>query len=212
MSRHTSRDILLSNISPFSSPSLTVSSAPVSPNPNANLKQRERTQLQIYQDMIGDINAPSPSPGLYHEIIAKEHQTTQRYWVSAISFCTLVASQVILCLGITVGAQMRLARSTISELAAINTAVAASIAVMKGFGMPEKKNTERARLRSLIERIKFTTGRLRAGVGDVDVEAEVEVVKKVFESAMDGGRITLEEFGVGVSGGVRVARGAYGKV
>lgn len=107
---------------------------------------------------------------------------------------------------------MRLARSTISELAAINTAVAASIAVMKGFGMPEKKNTERARLRSLIERIKFTTGRLRAGVGDVDVEAEVEVVKKVFESAMDGGRITLEEFGVGVSGGVRVARGAYGKV
>lgn len=207
MSRSKDQDILLSNMSPFSSPSLTVHSAPVSPNPNF----KYRSNLSIYQDAVGDIDAPSPNPGLYHSIVADEHCARRNYWISAMVFFTLVATQVCLCLGITVGAQMDLARSTISELAAINTAVAATIAVMKGFAMPVKKNVERQRLKGLIERIKAITSMIKAGE-DVDVRSEAEMVRRVYESAQDGGRMTLEEFGAGMSGGVRVARVAYGKV
>ena len=78
----------------------------------------------------------------------------------------------------------------ISVLAAVNTGVAATIAVLKGLGLPEKKAVERHRLLKVMERIRFTTRKLRAGLA-VDVEKEAAEVVKMHEDAEDEAQVLL---------------------
>ena len=92
---------------------------------------------------------------------------------------TCIAAQIILCLGIAIGAR-HFRKETISILAAINTGVAASIGVLKALGLPDKKAVERRKLQQLADRIRTTTRKLRAGF-DVDALAEADVARQTYE-------------------------------
>lgn len=113
---------------------------------------------------------------------------------------TMLAAQIILCLGITIGAQLHYTRDTISILAGINTGVAATIGVLKGLGLPEKKAVERNALRKTAERIRQTTRKLQSGFA-VDVVMEADEVMKMEENAVESAHVNLAGVDVPAGGG-----------
>jgi hypothetical protein len=142
--------------------------------------------LYVYQTLVGDISSPNLAKdgSLYDDIVHREHKA--RYWVllTALGFGILVATQIVLCLGIAIGAQTGLGKDTISILAGVNTGVAAGIAVLKGLGLPEKKIVEKHKLEKLAEKIRFTTRRIKAGL-DVDAAKEADDALKAHEEVED---------------------------
>lgn len=79
---------------------------------------------------------------------------------------------------------MGVTNNMISILAGVNTLVAAGIAALKALSLPDRKAAERLRLRQILERVEYTTRRLRAGL-KVDVEKEAEDIRTEFETAGD---------------------------
>ena len=155
-----------------------------------------RSVLQKYQLLVGDINAPADpnNDSLYAEIHHEERKATTWFFISGSTFFFCIFAQIILCLGIAVGAQFGLSRNQISELAAVNTAVAAVIAVLKGLSLPDKLGVERRKLQKIQDRIRRTTRKLRAGL-NVDVDVEAEVVTRMYEEAEDESHILVGEVG-----------------
>lgn len=84
------------------------------------------------------------------------------------------------CLGIVIGAQRGWKKDDISTLAAVNTGVAATIGVVKALSLPDKKGIECRKLRILVDRIRVTTRKLRAGI-DVDAALEADEVRKEYQ-------------------------------
>ena len=74
--------------------------------------------------------------------------------------------------------------NTITILAGVNTGVAASIAVLKGLGLPEKKIVERHKLNKILEKIRYTTRRIQAGL-EVDAAQEADDVFKAHDEVED---------------------------
>lgn len=112
----------------------------------------------------------------------------------------MIAAQIILCLGITIGAQMQLSNDQISILAGVNTGVAATIGVLKGLGLPEKKAVERNALRKAAEKIRATTRKLMSGVPVDPVKAADEVMQMEAE-AVENAHVNLAGVDVPSGGG-----------
>lgn len=184
------------------SPDLNITSfMPVSQTPGAT---KRYSQLEQYQILVGNVDAP-PSPveanqDLYHELVARERKATRLFWFTGILFFTAVAAQIALCLGIAVGAQMGFSNDSISVLAAINTFIAATIAMLKGLGLPEKKGVERTKLQRLIARIRTTTKKYRIGI-EVDANTEANDLRTIYEEAQDAAEVTISNASAGVQAG-----------
>ncbi|KAK5107711.1 hypothetical protein LTR62_000733 [Meristemomyces frigidus] len=142
--------------------------------------------LLVYQVLVGDVYAPNDSKddSVYHNIVYKERRSRFMALLTGVLFGILVATQIVLCLGIAIGAQTGVKMLTISILAGVNTGVAASIAVLKGLGLPEKKIVEMHKLGKLAEKIRFTTRRLKAGL-DVDAAAAADEAVKAVDEVED---------------------------
>ena len=111
----------------------------------------------------------------------------------------MIAAQIILCLGISIGAQMHLTRDTISILAAVNTGVAAVIGVLKGLGLPEKKAVERNALRKAADKVRTTTRKLMSGV-HLDAVKAADEVMRMEEEAVEKAHVNLAGNDVGDQG------------
>lgn len=155
-------------------------------SPTPTTSHANQDPLQMYQILVGDIHAPpnAQDDSLYHDIRAAERKATLYTYLTGFMFAVLVATQIVLCLGIAIGAQTGLTTMTISILAGVNTGVAAGIAVLKGLGLPEKKIVERHKLSKLAEKIRFTTRRLQAGL-NIDAAKEAEDVIKAHDEVED---------------------------
>ncbi|KAK3678921.1 hypothetical protein LTR78_001374 [Recurvomyces mirabilis] len=155
-----------------------------SPTPTTSHAMKD--PLQMYQVLVGDIHNPisAQDDSLYHDIIVAERKAKLMTWLTGFMFALLVAMQIVLCLGIAIGAQTGLTLMTISILAGVNTGVAAGIAVLKGLGLPEKKIVERHKLQKLAEKIRFTTRRLQAGL-NVDAAKEAEDAIRAHDEVED---------------------------
>jgi hypothetical protein len=152
------------------------------------------SSLQKYQVLAGDISAPEPTnphdESLYQTILAEKRRATLWFYITSILFFLMIAVQIVLCLGIAIGAQLSMGNGMISILAGVNTGVAATIGVLKGLGLPEKKAIQRRRLAKAAEKIRFTTRKLRAGL-PVNVVGEVEAVQRLEEEAVDSGHVDV---------------------
>lgn len=157
-------------------------------------KPKDLHPLQTFQTLIGDITSPpSANPNdesVYHTIIALEKKAKNQFHLTGALFFTTVSLQILLCLMITIGAQVGLSRESISIFAGVNTGVAALTGVLKGLGLPDKKGVERNRLTRAAERIRATTRKLRAGI-EVDAAAEAEEIIKLHDQAADEGHMDL---------------------
>ncbi|KAK5710134.1 hypothetical protein LTR17_019137 [Elasticomyces elasticus] len=156
----------------------------ITPSTTNNFTKRD--SLYVYKTLVGDVHAPNGTrdDSVYSDILKRERRARLYAIVSGFAFGILVAAQIILCLGIAIGAQLSLTMNEITILAGVNTGVAASIAVLKGLGMPEKKIVERHKLRKLAEKIRFTTRRLQAGL-EVDVAKEAEEAFRAHDEVED---------------------------
>ena len=96
-------------------------------------------------------------------------------------------------------------------MAAINTLVAATIGVLKGLGLPDKKDIERTKLQRLIERIKMTTKKYRIGI-DVDANTEAADLRKILEETEDSAEISGSSIGTALQGGMGAAKQEYKKI
>jgi hypothetical protein len=168
-------------------------SSPTSPSRPKDTTNRQ-SQLNIYQALVGDVYA-KPTPGLlddslYHEVVTRERFAKRHYMVSAFAFGLCVLAQIVLCLGITVGSQLGLKMYQITILAAVNTGVAAAIAVLKGLGLPEKKGVEKHKLEKIAEKIRFTTRKLKAGL-TIDAVKEAEDAVKQHEDVEDEAQVVM---------------------
>lgn len=172
---------------------------PVSPN-----SPRSISALESYQILVGDIDKPIDmnDDSLYHAIITEERRSKHWYIVTAILIYTAIAAQVILCLGIVVGAQRNLGNDEISILAAVNTAVAATIGVLKALGLPDKKSIERRKLQHLAERIRLTTRKLKAGL-IVDASEEADAVRKTYEQTEEEAQFETADFSNAAGAGLK---------
>lgn len=132
----------------------------------------------------------------------EERKSKHWYYVTAIAIYTSIAAQIILCLGIVVGAQRNLTNNQISELAAVNTGVAATIGVLKALGLPDKKAVERRKLQQLANRIRTTTRKLRAGLG-VDVVSEADEVRKTYEQTEDDAQFQAADISSAATTGLK---------
>lgn len=150
-----------------------------------------KSALFVYQTLVGDVTATSdPSDdSLYHEVTARERKVKIWFMLSGLAFGFCILAQIILCLGIAIGAQIGLDNDQISILAAVNTGVAATIAVLKGLGLPDKLAVERRKLQKIAERIRFTTRMLKAGL-TVDAEKEAKDLEKMQEECEDEAHVS----------------------
>jgi hypothetical protein len=98
----------------------------------------------------------------------------------------------------------------ISQLASVNTGIAVGIAVLKGFGLPEKKGMERMTLGKLTARVRQTTRKLKAGM-DVDASKEAEDVRIAFEGAEVDARFEGRDFVKAVEGGLAAGKAGWKK-
>lgn len=146
----------------------------------------KRDNLYVYQTLVGDVDSPHNlhDDSLYSDIILRERKAKYYVLFSTLAFFILIAAQIVLCLGIAIGAQTGLTDRTISIMAGVNTGVAASIAVLKGLGLPEKKIVEKHKLQKLAERIRYTTRRIKAGL-EVDAAKEADEVLKGHDEVED---------------------------
>lgn len=149
-------------------------------------KSNKLSALETYRVLVGDIDAP-PSPNLnnatYYQLVVEDERKARFVQIATgILIYTLVAAQVILCLGIAIGAQFSLTKNQISVLAASNTGVAVGIGVLKAMGLPDKKAVERRALEAIVQKIRYTTRKLKAGL-EVDAAAEAEELRKAYEAA-----------------------------
>ena len=171
------------------------------------LDDKRASVLSQYQILFGDVDAP-PSPTaecFYQEMVTQERHARQQYYISGFFFFFFVALQIILCLGITIGAQMGLTMDQISIMAGVNTAVAATIATLKGLGLPEKKGIERNKLHGIVERIKLTTKKIKAGL-EVDVKAEIDEVRVLHDTTEDNAQVTFADVGAAAKGAVNAVK------
>ncbi|TKA72378.1 hypothetical protein B0A55_06547 [Friedmanniomyces simplex] len=162
-------------------------------------KTSRKDSLYVYQTLIGDVHSPpgSSDDSLYHGVLKRERKAQLWTLLSGIAISFLIAAQIILCLGITIGAQVGLTKLQISILAGVNTGVAASIAVLKGLGLPEKKIVERHKLQKLAEKIRYTTRRIQAGL-DVDAAKEAEDAFRAHDEVEDEAMVLPNVADVGV--------------
>jgi len=167
----------------------TAETSPASPSSSP------KSPLAIYQTLVGDVSAKSSQDddSLYHDVVVRERRAKRYYILSGLAFALCVLAQIVLCLGIAIGAQVGLSKNAISILAGVNTGVAAGIAVMKGLGLPEKMAIERRKLQKVAEKIRFTTRRLKAGLA-VDAAQEADAVMKMEEEAEDEAQV-LQQVG-----------------
>lgn len=172
--------------------------SPLSPN-----LSRPLSGLESYQLVVGDIEKPRDlhDLSLYHAIIAEQQKVHSWYIFSAVLIYTAIFAQVVLCLGIVVGTQRQWTLDTICYLAAINTAVAATIGVLKALGLPDKKAVEHKKLQRLAERIRLTTRKLRAGI-IADANGDADAVRKDYELAQDEAVIEATTVSGAVGGGL----------
>ncbi|KAK5120672.1 hypothetical protein LTR85_006030 [Meristemomyces frigidus] len=159
-------------------------------SPTSPSGPNRRDSLYVYQTLVGDVSANhGPDDGsLYHEIVSRQRKATFLFFLSGFAFAFFIMAQIVLCLGIAVGAQLSLTMNQITILATVNTGVAAAIAVLKGLGLPEKMAIERRKLEKIAERIRFTTRRLKAGL-TIDAAQEADEVKKMQDEAEDEAQI-----------------------
>ena len=168
-----------------------VTATPTTPTtPSTSKTSTNDNALATYQILVGDVNSTKNDDSLYHDLLTQETEAKRYSFLSGLLFFACIAAQILLCLSIAVGAQLGLNNMQISVLAAVNTGVAATIAVLKGLGLPEKKAVERHRLLKVMERIRFTTRKLRAGLV-VDAEKEAAEVVKMHEDAEDQAQVLL---------------------
>ncbi|KAK3070899.1 hypothetical protein LTR53_009644 [Teratosphaeriaceae sp. CCFEE 6253] len=142
--------------------------------------------LYVYQTLIGDVHSAhsADDDSLYADVVKRERKAKLYTVISGFAVGILIAAQIVLCLGIAIGAQLTLTMNEITILAGVNTGVAAGIAVLKGLGLPEKKIVERHKLRKLAEKIRFTTRRIQAGL-DVDAAKEAEEAFRAHDEVED---------------------------
>ncbi|KAK3059992.1 hypothetical protein LTR53_020252, partial [Teratosphaeriaceae sp. CCFEE 6253] len=97
--------------------------------------------LYVYQTLIGDVHSThsADDDSLYADVVNRERKAKVYTVISGFAIGILIAAQIVLCLGIAIGAQLTLTMNEITILAGVNTGVAAGIAVLKGLGLPEKK-------------------------------------------------------------------------
>ena len=167
-------------------------------------KRGSMSALSTYQILVGDIDAPvsAGDDSLYHDIVLEERRAKYWHFVTAVLMYSAIAAQVILCLGIVIGSQIGIGKDRISILAAVNTGVAATIGVLKALGLPDKKAVERNQLQKEAQRIRTTTRKLRAGL-EVDVEAEAEEVRKMYEQTEDEARLEAAGISAATSAGLQ---------
>lgn len=165
--------------------------APFSPPYSA----KSLSALDQYQLLVGstDKTIDANDDSLYHTIMIKERQSKIWYYVTAILMYVAISAQIILCLGISVGAQLYLSKNEITGLAAINTGVAATIGILKALGLPDKKGVERRKLQSLAARIRLTTRKLRAGL-TVDVVGEAEKDQESYDQTEEEAHFKAADF------------------
>ena len=96
---------------------------------------------------------------------------------------------------------MDLSKDQISILAGVNTGVAATIGVLKGLGLPDKKNAERNALQKIIDKIRTTTRKLKAGL-EVDAEKEAEAVRNLYDQSEEAAALKAAEISTAASGGL----------
>jgi hypothetical protein len=160
------------------------------------------SSLETYQVLVGDISAPESSDinigSPYQEIITKERRAKYLLFSSGAVFFLMIAAQIALCLGIAIGAQTGLTTDQISILAGVNTAVAATIGVLKGLGLPERAALKRRRLMKAAERIRITTRKLRAGL-TIDVVEEADEIQRLEEEAIADSQVNLAGLGIETS-------------
>lgn len=144
--------------------------------------------LQVYTTLVGDADNHTFDDSIYQNVVAGQRKASIYYLLSGFAFFGLVATQIVLCLGIAVGAQLGLTMDEITIMAAVNTGVAASIGVLKGLGLPEKKAVERRKLTKLAEHIRYTTRKLRAGIS-LDAAQEADEVLKMQNETEDDGQV-----------------------
>lgn len=155
--------------------------SPASPNLN------RLSTIEQYKTIFGDTDAkPGASnyDSFYQSIVEEERRVTRQFWAAGFLFYSCVAAQIVLCLGIAIGCQLGLSMDTVSILAGVNTGVAATIGVLKGLGLPEKKHTEQVKLRKIAERIRNTTRKIMAGF-DIDVSAEFKEITDLRDKFQD---------------------------
>ena len=169
-------------------PQVEVSTTPISsrPNPHTTLPP-----LQMYQMLVGDVDKPSGpnDDSLYCEIQTNERKAFHIWVITSLCFGILILVQVVLCLGIAIGAtasdsNLQISRITISVLAGTNTGVATLIGILKALGLPDKKGLERRKWQKLAEQIRHTTRRLKIGL-HVDVEKAAGDVMKAYDTDAD---------------------------
>jgi hypothetical protein len=167
-----------------------IGATPLSPYSTKSL-----SALEQYQMLVGNVEKAidTNDDSLYHTVMIKERQAKIWYYVTAVLIYFAIAAQIILCLGISVGAQLYLSKNEISGLAAINTGVAATIGVLKALGLPDKKGVERQKLQSLAARIRLTTRKLRAGI-NVDAVDEAEKDQGVYDQAEEEAHFKAADF------------------
>ena len=156
---------------------------------------RSLSALDQYQLLVGNVDkaVDANDDSLYHTVMVKERQAKVWYFVTAVLMYFAISAQIILCLGIAVGAQLYLSKNEISGLAAINTGVAATIGVLKALGLPDKKGVERQKLQSLAARIRLTTRKLRAGI-TVDAVDEAEKVQETYDQTEEEAHFKTADF------------------
>jgi hypothetical protein len=176
-----------------------ITTTPMSPNSTKSL-----SAIESYQLFVGDIDKPitATDDSIYHDIIVQEQSVKNWYYVTAFLMYTAIAMQVILCLGIVVGAQRGLSANQISILAAVNTGVAATIGVLKALGLPDRQELERRRLQDLADRIRVTTRKLKAGI-EVDVAYEADEARKAYRQTEDEARLEAADFSAAASTGLK---------
>ena len=177
-------------------------SSPTSPNGSP------MSAVNTYQLLVGDIDAPDSGncSTLYHRILSEERSANRAYIITAILMYASIAAQVILCLGIVIGSQQNIGNTKISVLAAVNTAVAACIGVLKALGLPDKKAAQRRQLQKVAERIRDTTRKLRAGF-EIDVTREADTARDVYEQIEDEAQMEAAKISVGAPGGSKAHHG-----
>lgn len=150
----------------------------------------KRSSLYIYQTLVGDITAKpgQDDDSIYHDVVRRERKAKRWFFVSGAAFAFFILAQIVLCMGIAIGAQLSLSANQITVLATVNTGVAAAIAVLKSLGLPEKMAVERRKLEKVAERIRYTTRRLKAGL-TIDAAQEADEIKKMQDEAEDEAQI-----------------------
>lgn len=150
-----------------------IDSPVTSPPPRSQL-----SPLATFQLLVGDVDAAlnAHNEADFVHMTQRAEKRAQRYAIlTSFLFGLLIATQIVLCLGITIGAQVGLDMMTISVLAGVNTVVAAGIAALKGLGLPDKKNFERQQLQATLEHVRYTTLKFKAGLRDDAEQAANEL-------------------------------------